>query len=282
MFVQRLQEEFPNVSQDQINESLEANFSIWFKKYDQLNHIENEFLCSLARGPLIGVTSHSVYFVNGYKFHTDFHGIARSIMNNGVCISDPTFSDFYGPIKEIIEVEYRETPLKRTVLFKCEWFDPTMDVGVKKYNHYKLVDINHHRRYKKYEPFILAMQATQVCYVSYPSKKKDKDDWVAVLKIKPRNVFELPDEKIETAVELNIPFHVEEVQVYEIDMNVATDESIHLHDANGGLIQMNEVTDDGLLQEHHEKQEDAIEQEYEIEKTEEDEEEDLEEDTDSD
>ncbi|KAM3303492.1 hypothetical protein P3S67_014522 [Capsicum chacoense] len=126
------------------------------------------------------------------------------------------------------------------------------------------------------------MQATQVCYVSYPSKKKGKDDWVAVLKIKPRNIVELPDEEIKTAAELNIPFEVEEVQIYEIDMNVATDESIHLHDANGGLIEMYEVTDDGLLQEYHDNQKDATEEEYETEKTEKDEEKDLEEDTDSD
>ncbi|KAM3250390.1 hypothetical protein P3L10_004459 [Capsicum annuum] len=122
------------------------------------------------------------------------------------------------------------------------------------------------------------MQATQVCYMSYPSKKKDKDDWVGVLKMKPQNVVELPDEEIDIAVELNISFQVEEIQVYEIDMSVSTDESIHLHDANGGLIEMDEVTDDGLLQEHHYNQEDATEEEYE---TEEDEEEDLEEDTDS-
>ncbi|KAH0643646.1 hypothetical protein KY289_034620, partial [Solanum tuberosum] len=33
MFMQRLQEEFPNLSQGQIDESLEANFSIWFKEF---------------------------------------------------------------------------------------------------------------------------------------------------------------------------------------------------------------------------------------------------------
>ncbi|PHT86400.1 hypothetical protein T459_08506 [Capsicum annuum] len=126
------------------------------------------------------------------------------------------------------------------------------------------------------------MQATQVCYVSYPSKKKNKDDWVAVLKIEPQNVVELPDEEIEIAAELNIPFQVEEVQVYEIDMNVTMDENIHLYDPNGGLIEMGELVNDGLLQENHEIQEDAIEEEYETEETEDDEEEDFEEDTDSD
>ncbi|XP_016576429.2 uncharacterized protein LOC107874048 [Capsicum annuum] len=48
-------------------------------------------------------------------------------------------------------------------------------------------------------------------------------------------------------------------------MNVATDESIHLHDPNGSLIEMHKLIDDGLLQEHHEIQEDATEEEYETE-----------------
>ncbi|XP_070054450.1 uncharacterized protein [Nicotiana tomentosiformis] len=176
MYVERLQEELPNLSQDQIDESLQIYFAEWFKGYVGCNHIENEFLRSLAYGPLISAKCHSVYFVNGYKFHTECHGSARSTMNSGVCITDPNIGDYYGKIQEIIQVEYHEEPLKQTVLFKCEWFDPTINVGVKKHNEYKLVDVNHRRRFKKYEPFILAMQATKVCYVSYPSKKKDKDD----------------------------------------------------------------------------------------------------------
>ncbi|KAK4726786.1 hypothetical protein R3W88_031703 [Solanum pinnatisectum] len=243
MFMQHLQEEFPSLSQGQIDESLEIHFSTWFKEYVQCNFIRNEFLRSLSRGPLIGATCYSVYFVNGYKFHTECHGSARSTMNSGVCISDPNFGDYYGRIKEIIQVEYHEAPLKQIVLFKCEWLDPTMDVGVKMHNQYKLVDINHCRRYKKDEPFILAMQATRVCYVSYPSKKKDKDDWAAVLKVKPRNVIELPNEQVTTVSELNVPFQIEEVEVHEIDMIVSVDENILLNDPNGGVIKMDEPID---------------------------------------
>ena len=55
-------------------------------------------------------------------------------MNSVLCISDSNFGDYYGRIIEIIQVEYRESPLKQTVLFKCEWFDPTMDVGVKRHS----------------------------------------------------------------------------------------------------------------------------------------------------
>ncbi|XP_075094072.1 uncharacterized protein LOC107790290 isoform X3 [Nicotiana tabacum] len=276
MYVERLQEELPNLSQDQIDESLRTYFAEWFKGYVHCNHSENEFLRSLAHGPLISAKYHSMYFVNGYKFHTDCHGSARSTMNSGVCITDLNVGDYYGKIQELKQVEYREEPLKQTVLFKCEWFDPTINVGVKKHNEYKLVDVNHRRRFKKYEPFILAMQATQGCYVSYPSKKKDKDDWLSVLKVKPQNIIQLPDEEAPTISELNLPFQVDEVEVHDRNMNIVVDESILLHDPNGELIEMDEPFDDGLLPEHHE-----TEEEYETEETEEDEEE-FEEEIDSD
>ncbi|KAK4737308.1 hypothetical protein R3W88_001005 [Solanum pinnatisectum] len=222
-------EEFLNLSQGLIDESHEANFSTWFKEFVRCNPIENKFLSSLTRGPLISDTCHSVYFVNGYKFHTECHGCIRPTMNSGVCIFDSNFGDYFGRIKEIIQVEYREAPLNKTVLFKYEWFDPTMDVGVKRHNQYKLVDINQRRRYKKYKHFILAMQATQVCYVSYPNKKKEKDDWVAVLKVEPRNLIELADEEVETTSELNVPFQVDEVEVHEIDMTISIDENIYIY-----------------------------------------------------
>ncbi|KAH0650197.1 hypothetical protein KY284_030109 [Solanum tuberosum] len=120
-------------------------------------------------------------------------------------------------------------------LVQYRWMYP-----FERHNQYKLVEINQRRRYKKYELFILAMQATQVCYVSYPNKKKDKDDWVAVLKVKPRNVIELLDEGVETTSELNVPFQVDEVEVHEIDMTVSIDENILLNDPNGDTLEIDE------------------------------------------
>ena len=57
------------------------------------------------------------------------------------------------------------------------------------------------------------MQATQVCYVPYPSNKKDNDHWAAVLKVKPRNVIELPNEEVTIVSKVNVSFQVEEVEV---------------------------------------------------------------------
>ncbi|KAM3202871.1 hypothetical protein P3L10_030496 [Capsicum annuum] len=160
-----------------------------------------------------------------------------------------------------------------------------MDIDVKKHNQYKLVDINHRRWYKKYEPFIIAMQATQVCYVPYPSKKKNKDNCLAVLKVKPQNVVELPVEEGVKTSELNVPFQVEEVEVHKIDMSISIDENILLHNPNEGVLKMDEPVDDGLFNEHLKIQEESIEEEYGNEESgeeEEEEEEEFEEDTDSD
>lgn len=41
--------------------------------------------------------------------------------------------NYYGNIEEIIEVEYPGLPIKRIVLFKCTWFDPTPKTITKNY-----------------------------------------------------------------------------------------------------------------------------------------------------
>lgn len=131
------------------------------------------------------VKSYNGYFVNGYKFHTEAHAENKSTTNSGLCISSP-FGDYYGNLLEILEVEYPGYPIKTTILFKCHWYDPTPNVGVKVHKQYNLVDINKNKQYNKFEPFILAMQSTQVCYMSYPSLKQNNSEWFAVFKVKPR------------------------------------------------------------------------------------------------
>jgi len=57
---------------------------------------------------------------------------------------------------------------------------------------YNLIEIKHTSRYYKYDPFGLAKQALQVYYAPYLSLRRDKIDWSAVFKTKPR--FTLMDE----------------------------------------------------------------------------------------
>ncbi|KAK9133087.1 hypothetical protein Scep_012615 [Stephania cephalantha] len=50
----------------------------------------------------------------------------------------------------------------------------------------KLVEIHRSRRYNNYEPFVLAMQATQVYYLSYPSLMNERQEWLAVCCCQPK------------------------------------------------------------------------------------------------
>ena len=146
------------------------------------NPIENNFISNVPKGPLRTVKSYPVYFINGFKYHTQSHGNNMATTNSGVCIKGELM-DYYGKITEILEIEYPALPIKHCVLFKCEWFDPTPNVGIKVNCAYNLVEINQRRRLANFEPFVLAMQATQVYYLPFPSLSRDKMDWLAVCKV---------------------------------------------------------------------------------------------------
>nr|GMD93379.1 transposon, En/Spm-like, Transposase-associated domain protein [Ipomoea batatas] len=118
------------ISESELATQQQQNFGFWFENYARQNKIQNKYICDLSKWPLRTVKSYTVYFVNGYRFHTESHGENRSTMNSGICISS-TCGDYYGKLIEILEIEYTALPIKRTVLFKCEWFDPTPNVRVK-------------------------------------------------------------------------------------------------------------------------------------------------------
>ena len=121
---------------------------------------------------------------------------SKSTSNCGVCVKgadqnggDDLF-DFYGKLKRIVRLEYAGVPLKRTVLFDVDWYDPGQN-GTRVHEQYQMVEINHRRRYRtKYEPFILADQARQVMFIEYPSLKRDKADWLAAIHIQARSRVE--------------------------------------------------------------------------------------------
>ncbi|RDX80103.1 hypothetical protein CR513_39382, partial [Mucuna pruriens] len=63
--------------------------------------------------------------------------------------------DFYENLFDIIQLEY-------IILFKCDWFDNTPNIGTKVHNKYEIVEVRATRRYNKaYDPFIFAQQAEQ-------------------------------------------------------------------------------------------------------------------------
>ncbi|CAL9223118.1 unnamed protein product [Arabidopsis halleri] len=110
-----------------------------------------------------------MYFTRGYLFHTQNHGAGRKTCNYGVCVKGENYTDasdaadFYGNLIDIMELEYEGIVNLRITLFKCDWYDPVMGRGTRRSNS-GVVDVLSSRKFNKYEPFILASQADQVCY----------------------------------------------------------------------------------------------------------------------
>ncbi|PKU65335.1 hypothetical protein MA16_Dca001225 [Dendrobium catenatum] len=194
-------------------------------------------LSELAWGPNRLVKCYQIFEVNGYKFQTKNLCEGRKTENSGVCVRGNTHtgddSEYYGVLQEILEVEY---PGMRNIvyLFNCEWFDPVPNRGTKVHPIYGITEVKRARRYAKFDPFIIASQATQVYYANYPSGIRGKQDWLVVMKTKPRGVIEKTS-TIPTAhqeefmsnlkdlpinVDDQIRFNESELQLEEVDLNI--------------------------------------------------------------
>jgi hypothetical protein len=99
--------------------------------------------------------------------------------------------DWYGVIKKIISLEFPDG--KEVVMFQCDWYDIPTPTKIKgrgyKKDQYGIIDIDTtHFRYSN-DPYILVTQAKHVFYV----KDAKKFDWSSVVRMKPRNLFSMPE-----------------------------------------------------------------------------------------
>ncbi|XP_065867489.1 uncharacterized protein [Euphorbia lathyris] len=213
LYKDHLRELQPDATIETIETDVEKHFPNWFSNFSKHNAIENKCVANLAQKPSRNVMFFNVYFVNGYRFHTTSHSGDRSTSNNCVSVYGDGF-EYYGEIDEIIQVSYPGLPKQKTVMFKCKWYDPTPNVGIRVHDRYHIVEVNRKRYFKKYEPFILSLQATQVYFVSYPSLKRDKVDWAVACNVKARGVYNIPENKV-TA--FSDAFQEEEAQLIEVE-----------------------------------------------------------------
>jgi len=72
-------------------------------------------------------------------------------------------------------------PIKRWVLFRCNWFDPTNPRGTQYSRLNCTYEVNHSHRYAKYDPFIIVDVAFQVFYIPYLTGVPQKTHWWAAL-----------------------------------------------------------------------------------------------------
>ncbi|GLU12858.1 hypothetical protein SLE2022_295160 [Rubroshorea leprosula] len=147
------------LSEDQIQIKRQLEFIHWFKTTVHSGRYEvDSRLLPLVTGPVNNVRVYNGYWVNGFRFHTIAYGQNKKTMNSVVCVKGATFndeSDYYGSLKEIIELQYFDSYVHQSViLFKCE------------------------------------CQAQQVFYARYPSQNPCRKGWFAACKIKARAIID--------------------------------------------------------------------------------------------
>ena len=126
---------------------------------------------------------------------------------------------------------------------------------------YNIVEINHRRRYDKYEPFVLAMQAAQVFFFcSYLSFRNDKVDWWVVSKIKPRGVVVMLRSFSKTMyAQEPLPFQEELIEIQNVEIT-EEDQQRTLNDPIGDPkdIMEEEEEEEGKEEEEEEEEEEEL------------------------
>ncbi|XP_021752460.1 uncharacterized protein LOC110717966 [Chenopodium quinoa] len=147
----------PYLRREEVMEKCKAEFSDWFHRKVVEEDTNSDVLRALCMRSFKRVRTWKQIFVGGFNFHTHAHGKHKSTMNYGVCVSSEDGGE-----------------------------------GMNIHELYKLVEVNHTKKYPKYDPFVLSYQVTQVYYASYPSLKRDRVQWWAVFKTQARSVVDAP------------------------------------------------------------------------------------------
>ncbi|XP_038682720.1 uncharacterized protein LOC119983117 [Tripterygium wilfordii] len=122
-------------------------------------------------------------------------------------------NDYYGVLKEIVQLELTGLPIKKIILFNCEWFDPTPNRGMRIHKHNDLVEVKRRGRYNKFDPFIIAQQAEQAYFALYPEGVRDPQDWLAVIKTKAKHTITGQSKQVDDA------FQDDEIPVEQVGLD---------------------------------------------------------------
>ncbi|XP_059311461.1 uncharacterized protein LOC132063034 [Lycium ferocissimum] len=229
-------------------EIVSDQFAPWFNNYVYNNPcgFHEQFLRDISWGPT-SVHCMEKYVVNGFKFNTRECANHMKTNNSGVWVKSADGVDYFGVIEEILELDYSGWPLKKIVLFLCNWFDPTPKRGTMVLKECNIIEVKHKWRYAGYDPFLIAHNVKQMYYVPYPLRP-DKFDWWVVIKTKPIGRVEVENDlpaafqtddishvnqvvNSELVTELGHPEHIlEEVDVAEVTDEVEENDEIETSD----------------------------------------------------
>jgi Domain of unknown function (DUF4216) len=150
-------------------------------------------LRQVAGGFQYRVRSFNAYDVNGYRFHTTSHEQSRpnrKTTNSGVFTPSTDGDEFYGRVEEIYELEFHGCTRFNPVIFKCHWFDPEQ---TRRTPNLGLVEVRPDSVYQGWDVYVVAQQATQVYYMSYPCQDERLEGWDVVTKVMPHAKLPLPN-----------------------------------------------------------------------------------------
>jgi hypothetical protein len=109
----------------------------------------------------------------------------------GVDDGSNTSLEYYGIIKDIIQLRFDGDNDFTLVLFECHWFHPTN--GVRHLERFGLVEVAHGSCNPANEPFMVASQVTQVYYLPYACKSDPSlNVWWVAYKINPIGSLSIP------------------------------------------------------------------------------------------
>jgi hypothetical protein len=136
------------------------NFVTWFKEHALLASNVHPDLRQLSY-EYITIRRYGRYNDNGFHFHSTIFEDARTLSatcNTGVvvrAVDDEGWEiNYYGIIKDILELTFGGDKDLRAVFVYCDWFDPTL--GTPK-NKYGMVQIKHEERVRGHDNFVLVL-----------------------------------------------------------------------------------------------------------------------------
>ncbi|XP_010510109.2 PREDICTED: uncharacterized protein LOC104786397 [Camelina sativa] len=189
VFEEYMAERNPQMTSNELQIAKDQHFAQWVKDY--INNATESYqfplwMLDFVQGPRRSYSSWPIYFSRGYCFHTHNHGQNKKTQHYGVCVRGTTDMDYYGLIVEIMMIEYHGAVGLKAMIFKCRWFDTTEGEGMRKHPA-GIIDVSPRRQYHKYDPFVLAGNCDQVCFIPYPRVHHNSaTDWWACTKVMPR------------------------------------------------------------------------------------------------
>ncbi|KAG5388796.1 hypothetical protein IGI04_030337 [Brassica rapa subsp. trilocularis] len=163
--------EYRYATEDELEEMKQREFAGWMFTYVSAGLARGEtfddWICEMVVGP---------NFVKRRRSSTTYDA--------GVCSASGD-DVYYGHIHEILEIKYLCMVGLRCTVFYCDWHDNTPDRGVIT-DAFGVTSVNSRRKLQYYDPFILASQTDQVCYIKYPRVRNIYDLWVTVTRLNPR------------------------------------------------------------------------------------------------